>query len=148
MPLFCFCCCRQLGDDWSVKPELIDDLEKFTCLVYGKGREKSVNAVRAIMLKQMVGEDEALNLTSKVDLSRLPPCRDNLIPHINSPSPFDCNQGWEKTSENRMLEPIWSCGPILPLSLVDMVEKQIEEVEESKNEDIEIDYEDMFSDDE
>ncbi|CAL8404395.1 unnamed protein product [Boreogadus saida] len=39
--------------------------------------------MRSIMLKKMIGEDETLTTRSKVDLSRLPPCRDNLVPHIN-----------------------------------------------------------------
>lgn len=73
---------RKLGDEWSVEPKVMDDIEAFTCLMYGQTREKSVNAVRGIMLKKMVGEDKQLTTKSKVDLSRLPPCRDNLIPHI------------------------------------------------------------------
>ena len=38
------------------------------------------------------------------------------------------NMGWEKTENG--LEPIWSCRPILPLSLVDLVEKTVEEIDE------------------
>ncbi len=34
------------------------------------------------MLREMVGENDQLTTKSKVDLSYLPPCRDNLIPHI------------------------------------------------------------------
>ena len=50
--------CRQLGDGWSVKPEVIDNLEQFTCAMYGHTKEISVNAVRTIILKQMIGDDE------------------------------------------------------------------------------------------
>ena len=74
---------RQLGDEWLVKSEVMNAIKTFTCLMYGQAQEKSVNAVRSIMLKQMVGEDKQLMTKSKVDLSRLPPCRDNLVPHIN-----------------------------------------------------------------
>lgn len=49
---------RNLGDDWYVKPEVIDDIEAFICLMYGQAQEKSINAVRTIMLKQMVGVDD------------------------------------------------------------------------------------------
>ena len=59
-----------------------NDVEAFTCLMYGHDRERSINSVRSIMLKKMVGEDEQLTVKCKVDLSRLPPCRDNLVPHI------------------------------------------------------------------
>ena len=34
------------------------------------------------MHKKMIGEDETLHNKSKVDLSRLPPCKDSLYPHI------------------------------------------------------------------
>ena len=145
---------RRLGDEWSVKPEVIDDIERFTCLMYGQARETSMNAVRSIMLKQMV-----------VDLSRLPPCRDSLVPHIYrvkhrlayykradkatffSPKPYDPEQGWKKTEEG-ILEPVWSCGPILPPSLIDWVEKTVEEVEEEEEEEEEIDYDEVLNDDE
>ncbi|XP_068234763.1 uncharacterized protein [Palaemon carinicauda] len=73
---------RKLGDEWSVEPETIDDIEAFTCLMYGYSRQKSIDTVRGIMLRKMVGEDEQLTTKSKIDLSHLPPCRDNLIPHI------------------------------------------------------------------
>ena len=119
---------------------MICDIEAFTCLMYGQTREKSIDMVRSIMLKKMVGEDEKLTTKSKVDLSRLPPCRDNLVPHINrvnhrlatykqadkpifwSPKPYDPGQGWQKTEEG-ILEPVWSSGPILPPSLIDLLEK-------------------------
>ncbi|CAL8342171.1 unnamed protein product [Arctogadus glacialis] len=48
-----------------------------------KAHGKYVNNVRSIMLKKMIGEDETLTTRSKVDVSRLPPCRHNLVPHIN-----------------------------------------------------------------
>ena len=103
------------------------------CLMYGHAREKSVNTVRSIMLKKMVGVNEELTTKSKVYLSRLPPCRDSLVPHIarvnyrlahykrahkaiiQRPNPYDPGQGCEKTEEG-VLEPVWSCGLILPRS--------------------------------
>lgn len=158
---------RKLGNDWSIEEEVIDDLEAFTCLMYGQAKEKSLNSVRSIMLKKMVGStDEQLTTKSKVDLSRLPPCRDNLIPHIGRvnyrlanykrahipifwhPNPYDPGQGWEKTEEGT-LEPVWSCGPVLPPSLIDLLEETAEEVEENEEEeeDEEIDFDEIFSDD-
>ena len=118
--------CRQLGDEWSVKPEVImitlnNLLVQCTCTATQK--KTSANAMRMIMLKQMIGDDEALHLKSRVDLTRLPPCKDSLIPHIyrvnyrislykkasnaifESPILFDLCQGWEKT-EDKKLEPI------------------------------------------
>ena len=125
----------------------MDELEALTCLMYDHAREMSVNVVRGIMLKKMVGENEDLTTKSKVDLSRLPPCRDSLVPHIGRvnyrlanykrahqaifwrPRPYDPGHGWEKTEEG-ILEPVWSCGPVLPPSLVDLLEKAAEEVVE------------------
>ena len=94
----------------------------------------------------------------------LPPCRDNLVPHIERvnhrlanykradkplfwrPKPYDPGQGWEKTEEG-ILEPVWSCGPILPPSLIDLLEKTAEEVEEGEEEEEhEIDYDELFDD--
>ena len=158
---------RKLGDEWFVDQEVTDELEAFTCLMYGHAREKSVNTVRSIMLKKMVGENEELTTKSKVDLSRLPPCRDSLVPHIHRvnyrlanykrahmaiflrPNPYDPGQGWEKTAEG-ILEPVWSCGPVLPPSLVDLLEKTADEAEEvgDEEEGQEIDYEELLSDDE
>ena len=94
---------------------VMNDIEALTCIMYGYAREKTVNGVRSLMLKKMVGEGDQLTTKSKVDLSRLPPCTDNLLPHIQRvnhilamykradqplvgcPKPFDIGQGWEKT---------------------------------------------------
>ena len=157
---------RTLGNGWSVETEVMDAVEEFTCLMYGYAREKSVDSVRSIMLKKMVGEDERMTTKSKVDLSRLPPCKNNLTPHVqrvnhrlanfkrahianaNGPKPHDPDQGWEKTA-NGVLEPIWTCGLVLPPSLVDLLvqtvneELEDEEVDETAEE---IDFDDFLDD--
>ena len=44
---------------------------------------------------------------------------------------------------------MWSCGPILPPSLVDLLEKTAEEMEDVADEEgQEIEYEELLSDDE
>lgn len=63
---------RKLGDELEVEVETIAKLEAFACLMYSYPREQSVNTVRNLMLKKMVGEDARLTSKSKVDLSRLP----------------------------------------------------------------------------
>ncbi|XP_068234228.1 uncharacterized protein [Palaemon carinicauda] len=138
---------RKLGDEWSVEPETIDDIEAFTCLMYGYSRQKSIDTVRRIMLRKMVGEDEQLTTKSKIDLSHLPPCRDNLMPHIRrvnhrlaiykrayipifwSPKPYNPEQGWEQNHEG-VLEPVWSCRLVLPPALIDLVHKTTKEMEQ------------------
>ncbi len=128
------------------------DVEAFTCLMYGQGRETSVDVVRAKMLRKMVGENENLTTKSKVDLTRLPPCRNSLVPHVGRvnyrlaiykranqacfwrPKPYDNDQRWVKT-EKGFVEPVWSCGPILPPSLIDLI-KKVEEENDDDDEEI------------
>ena len=96
--------------------------------MYGYPRLSSLNAVRTQMLKKMVGEDERLTAKSKVELSRLPPCKDAHVlrvkrvnyrvalykraatPIIEKPKPYD-GHGWVR--EGNLIEPQWSCGSIL-----------------------------------
>ncbi|XP_074613755.1 uncharacterized protein LOC141873608 [Acropora palmata] len=129
--------------------------------MYGYAHEKSLNTVRSLMLKKMVGEDARLTAKTKVDLSRLPPCRDNLVPHIQMvnhclacqaifwrPRPHEPGQGWQK-NESGSLEPIWSSSPILPPSLVDLIEPSSEEESDVEEEtDQELDFSDVFDCDE
>ena len=51
---------------------------------------------------------------------------------------YDNGQQWVKTEEG-FLEPVWSCGPILPPSLIDLI-KKVEEEEEDE----EIDYDELL----
>jgi len=141
----------------------MQDLEQFTCIMYGNARETSVDSLRVKMLKKMCGDDEVLSTKSKIDLSRIPPCRDSLVPHsqrsnhrmachkraqqqiIEKPKPDDPNQGWTK-EENGVLQPIWSNGPILPLSLIDLLSSDWEVDDEDDEECEYMDYDDIFDD--
>ena len=141
----------------------MQDLEKFTCIMYGQARESSVNVVRVKMLKKMVGEDETISRKSKIDLARIPPCQDSLIPHcqranhrlachkranqpiIEKPKPYDMDQGWQKV-ENGSLEPIWSRGPILPMSLIDLLDSTDWDLDDEDEDDEYLDYDNIFED--
>ena len=141
----------------------MQDLEKFTCIMYGQARESSVNVVRVKMLKKMVGEDETISKKSKIDLARIPPCQDSLIPHcqranhrlachkranqpiIEKPKPYDMDQGWQKV-ENGSLEPIWSRGPILPMSLIDLLDSTDWDLDDEDEDDEYLDYDNIFED--
>ena len=145
---------RQLGDDWVVQPLVIKQIEQFTCLMYGRSRDTSVDVVRAKLLRKMIGENDKLTSKSKVDLARLPPCHSALkqhvhrvnhrmclykradIPILEKPQPYDPGQGWMKTDEG-VLEPLWSSAPVLPESLVDLpgtVESEEDQLEEDDDE--------------
>ena len=67
---------RMLGDEWTVKPEVMTAFKS-------QLKEKYINAVHGKLLRHMVGDNEVLTMRSKVDLSKLPPCKDNLVPHIH-----------------------------------------------------------------
>ena len=140
------------NDNWNVKPQVLKQLEQLTCLMYTQSRESSVDVVRAKLLRKMVGEDEELTSKSKVDLARLPPYHSALKPHIQRvnhrvalykraneailerPKPYDDGQGWLRTDDG-VMEPVWSCTPILPMSLVDLLDAgDREEEEEEENE--------------
>ena len=144
------------------EPDVLADIEAFTCLMFGYAREKSVNSVRRIMLRKMVGEDAKLTTKSKIDLSRPPPCSDNLKPHIYHvnyrlatykradqpifvrPKPYDDSQGWIK-GDNGNLE------PVLPPSLINLIEHIIDLVENTaesneEGQEQEFDYDEMFDD--
>ena len=148
----------QLGDNWIVDPEVLEQLEKFTCVMHGQSRESSVDAVRVKLLRKMVGDDEKLTIKSKVDLSRLPPGHATLKPHIHcvnhrvalykranqaifeKPKPYDEAQGWTR-SEQGVLEPIWCYGTVLPSALVDILDTAGEDSEDEESEDSEYDLE-------
>jgi hypothetical protein len=143
---------RQLGDDWNVKPEVLKQLEQFTCLMYGENRESSVDVARTKLLRKMVGVGETLTSKSKVDLARLPPCKSALKPHVQrvnhrvalykradqqnpeKPKPYDGEQGWMRTEEG-VLEPVWSYGSVLPTSLVELLDTDdLEDEDEAEEE--------------
>ena len=39
---------------------------------------------------------------------------------LEEPCPYDDGQGWVNTQE-WLLEPVWSCSPVVPTSLVDLL---------------------------
>ncbi|KAK2183014.1 hypothetical protein NP493_328g05006 [Ridgeia piscesae] len=137
----------QLGEGWNLKFHVLEQLEEFTCLVYGQNRESSVDGLRAKLLRKMVGEDEKLTSKSKVNLAGLPPCHCAVKPHLKrvnhrvalykradesileKPKSYDDGQGWMRT-EDGVLEPVWSCGAVLPNSLVDLLDTGNREEEE------------------
>ena len=86
----------------------------------------------AVMLKKMVGKGESITSSSKIDLSKLPPCHRSLVPHIKRVNyraaqwkrshmkvfellaPTD--HGW--TLSKNLLQPVWSDEPVMPSTLI------------------------------
>ena len=123
----------RLGKEWQPDEEANTELEEFTCHMYGKPTCKSVNTARASMIRRVTGgSTSSLKDLKKVDLSRLPPCKRALVPHIKRvnyrlaqwkhahlptadiPLPTE-DHGW--TQREGRLEPMWNDGPVLPPSL-------------------------------
>ena len=144
---------------------MVNQLEEFTCIMYRYPRVKSLNEARANMHQKIVGEDNDLTMKSKVDFSRLPPCQDSAIPHFyrvnhrvgvfkrglqqipEIPKCYDPNQGWLKNDET--IEPIWSLGPILPQSLIDLlIDENNDDHELPEDDDSEIVIDDELNDSE
>ena len=113
-------------------------LEEFTCLMYGNTCIKCINEVCALMLRKMVGEEDKFSSKSKVDFSHLPHCKDSLYPNIDRvnywfcewkrshipicdcPLPLD-GHGW--TKDDGPPKPLWIHGPIIPPSMMDILQK-------------------------
>ena len=142
-------CFAELGDSWEVSDRLVTKLEEFVCFLYGFPRVKEVNTVRTLMLRKMVGESGAIRSSSKVDLSKLPPCKQSLVPHIKRANyraaqwkkadipiqeiPPPTEHGWTKCED--YIEPVWSEGPVLPSCLEDILLEITAEEETSDGED-------------
>ena len=47
--------------------------------MYGQPKEKYNNDVRRKLLRPMIGDNDVLTMRSNVDLSKLLPCKDNLV---------------------------------------------------------------------
>ena len=112
----------QLGNFWEVQEQTIDELEYFTCCVYGRPRFRKVDDLRHHLLKEKCGED-VISASQNVDLATLPPSRcrlkqhmhrshyqvviwkhgDQPMPHIPNPTE---GHGW--VVNNGSLEPLWT----------------------------------------
>ena len=130
----------KLGDSWKVDKAVFAELEKFVCALYALPRFSKVNEARHFKLMKMCGNKKKLTRKSRLDLYKLPPCKNSLlpdvkrknfqlnrlkqshvpIPDIPSPSP---DHGWIIT-EGGLLEPQWSAGDILPQSVIDVMQNE------------------------
>ena len=72
----------RLGESWEVPDDLVDELEEFTCSMYGRARARKVNELRYIRIKELCTKDNQLNPSKNVDRGTLPPCRRSLEQHI------------------------------------------------------------------
>ena len=66
-----------LGKELEVTNDLFNVLEKFKCFLYGFPKHEAVNA-----LHRSIFWDKFKKKKQVVDISLLPPCRDNLLLHV------------------------------------------------------------------
>ena len=72
---------RKLGDEWAVEPDVLGDLEAFTCVMYSQAWQKNQSTLYAVdCWRDWWGGWDAHH-EKQVDLSRLPPCKAKLVPH-------------------------------------------------------------------
>lgn len=123
--------CVQLGDDWNVSEQLMDKLEKFTCLIYGaKAGAMQVNDLRYHLFCAKKGDIES---------HQLPPCKDCLTQHakraayqaaiwkraleIDPSPPSPVGRGWRLVTQDGrdQLEVDWMSGQPAPQSVLDLL---------------------------
>lgn len=147
-----------LGMSWSVPQNIIDDMEEFTCAMYGKARFSSVNDLRLFRIKKKC-EAKPMNALRNIDMATLPPCRNCLIQHIRRvnfqvsiwknahiaqpdvPTPSE-DHGW--TLVNGMIQPLWVQGDILPSSMVPILQETLDEESSEEDEEIEKGIEELY----
>ena len=115
---------------------MVDELEAFTCTIYGKSRSHSIDEVRSTLIKERChNKDGTINVKKKVELCSLPPCRKALIQHIRranyqmailrradtpimeAPKPTD-GHGWLMDVDCNKV-PLWFDGDCLPELLIE-----------------------------
>ena len=118
--------------------------------MHGYPHLTSVNDVRFQMLKKMVGEGGSLSTKSKVELFRLLPCKDALRPYVRrvnyrvalynkaAKAVVHLEQGWVKVGNH--LETQWPQGSILPPTLVDLLSRHDDIVEDDDELQADADY--------
>ena len=127
---------------------MVDELEAFTCTIYGKSRSHSIDEVRSTLIKERChNKDGTINVKKKVELCSLPPCRKALIQHIHRanyqmaiwrradtpimevPKPTD-GHGWLMDGDSNMV-PLWFDGDCVPEFLIE--DDDLADSEESDN---------------
>ena len=115
----------------------MDDLESFTCAIYGRASKVfKVDDLRFIRINEVCAKESRLVPSATLDMT-LPPCKRSFtqhirrvnyqvgiwkIAHIPKPSIHKASQGhgWE---ENRgCMDPLWYEGDSLPQELIDIAQ--------------------------
>ena len=152
----------RLGDSWNVPSDLVDELDAFTCALYGRPGIKHVDELCYLQLNDYGCEE--LNKPRNMDMSKVPPCRKSLEQHIRRvnyqvaiwkrshvPKPdvpvANESHGW--TLVDGKLEPLWFDGSALPKELINIQDQprdiSDDDEEEDDDDDDENEEDDAFS---
>jgi len=131
----------RLGEEWNITEDLINDLEDFTCAIYGRARVHKVDELRHIRIQELCAQEDQLHPSKNVDLGSLPPCRRSLEQHIRrvnyqvgiwkrshipEPDVPDVKSGHGWVLKDDKLEPLWYTGDVLPQQLIDIADDAVE----------------------
>ena len=149
----------KLGNSWTVSEDLMDELDAFTCAIYGRQNVKHVDELRYFKLNELGSRDQQVNPTKNVDLASVAPCRKSLEQHIRRvnyqvgiwkhshlpdpdiPAPTE-NHGWH--SVDGKLEPLWFNGEALPKSVIDISQSFETSYEEESDDDLHFGNEEYY----
>ena len=143
---------KEMGRSETVSEDLLCQLEKFVCHLYGKPSYSSTNKLRHDLVRQkyMVKGQCLLSSFEGLDISLLPPCRAALHMHClranyqamiwkkadiaqpNIPGPQ--GHGWKK-EDNGMLSIDW-CKDLFPQQLADILSESQTDQEQDSDDDV------------
>ena len=126
-----------MGESWKVPDAVKRVLQEFVCALYSQPKLNNVNKARAVLLHKMVGKEDGLNTSRKIDFAKLPPDLNSLTQHINRVNyrtkcykmadknfpelvnPYENDQGWKLQVSNdsdgsgeAVIEPCWFAGSL------------------------------------
>ncbi len=136
---------KRLGDTWDVPDNDLDDLESFTCAIYGRASKISKgDDMRFIWINEVCAKESRLVPSGTLDMATFPSCKRSLTQHIRrvnhqvgiwkrahilKPSIPKASQdhGWEDNGGH--MDPIWYEGDTLSRELIDIAQHEPDTME-------------------
>ena len=73
----------KLGEQWEVTEELVENIERFVCVIYGDRKEiAKIDEMRHFLLKSKCDVDLNTKTVKKIDFATLPPSKECLEEYI------------------------------------------------------------------
>ena len=73
----------KLGEQWEVIKELVENIERFLCAIYGNRKKiVKVDEMRHFLLKSKCDGDFNTKTVKNIDFTTLPPSKERLEEHI------------------------------------------------------------------